>query len=208
MTVTALVPAGRRSRRVYIDGEERFLLSDRFLREQGIEEGTAITGEMLAEIMEHLRLCALERCGTLLSARDLTAYELRAKLMRAGFPEDTADTAVRSMLEAHYIDDRRLAASYVQNHLEDRSISRIRRDLSAKGVDRELIAEAIGNAASPAEAARLQEGQIRSLLRKRGFDPETADRQERMKTMAFLYRRGFPQDMIRRMAGGGEDIDG
>ena len=43
------------------------------------------------------------------------------------------------------------------------------------------------------------------LLKKRGFDNESADYKERQKTMAFLRRKGYPTELIRRLTGGGED---
>ena len=50
-----------------------------------------------------------------------------------------------------------------------------------------------------------QRQQVMRLLEKRGFDPCEAGYEERQKTMAFLHRKGYPADLIRRMTGGRDE---
>jgi SOS response regulatory protein OraA/RecX len=134
---------------------------------------------------EELRSMALRKCGELLKSQDYTEQRLRMKLQTAGFPEDTIDTAVEAMKEAHYIDDRRYAENYVKYHLKDRSRRRIKQDLQERGVAEEIIQESFqtitetaeeeegaGETVSPADEAEIT--QIKALLRKKQYDPETA----------------------------------
>ena len=59
----------------------------------------------------------------------------------------------------------------------------------------EAVSEAESAETDPEEA---QFRQIRYLLKKRGFDPDAPDFKEKQKTMAFLHRKGYDADLIRR----------
>ena len=66
-----------------------------------------------------------------------------------------------------------------------------------KGVDRNLIEEAVSLVQE--RDGRQEEGKmIQRLLEKRHFDPEEADLTERRKVQAFLMRKGFTAEGIRR----------
>ncbi|MCI2048220.1 MAG: recombination regulator RecX [Lachnospiraceae bacterium] len=157
-----------------------------------------------------LRKLALYKCGELLKGQDYTEQRLLRKLTESGFPEDTAREAVSAMAEAHYIDDRRYSENYVALHLRDRSRKRIEQELYERGIAEDLIEAAFrhaecGDTGKEGESgeesgsiAGMEYRQIRRLLDKRGFDPRTATWEERQKIMASLYRKGYPQDLIRR----------
>ena len=79
------------------------------------------------------------------------------------------------------------------------------RDLAQKGISEEVIEEALDAVGEEENLEEAQRSQIIRILRKRGFDPCTADYEEKQKTMAFLHRKGYPTEMIRRLTGSGED---
>ena len=54
-------------------------------------------------------------------------------------------------------------------------------------------------AAEEIDPQAAQEEQIRALLAKRRYPGEAADPAEKQKTMAFLYRKGYPIDLIRHV---------
>jgi SOS response regulatory protein OraA/RecX len=68
-----------------------------------------------------------------------------------------------------------------------------------------VIEEAFAAVGEEENVDDAQKEQVLRLLRKRGFDPGAASYEERQKTMAFLHRKGYPADLIRRLTGGGED---
>jgi regulatory protein len=158
---------------------------------------------------EELRSMVLRKCGELLKSQDYSEQRLRMKLRTAGFPEDTVTMAVEAMKDAHYIDDRRYAENYVKYHLRDRSRRRIEQDLQERGIAEDIIEEAFQavtenavektdteNGVSAADEAEIE--QICKLLRKKQFDLAAAGWEERQKIMAFLYRKGYTQENIRR----------
>ncbi|MBQ6363685.1 MAG: regulatory protein RecX [Lachnospiraceae bacterium] len=179
------------------DGGESFTVSVRDARLYGLEEGAEISASVLSLIREQLRKEILHESGILLGGRDYTEKRLTEKLLERDYPEDLVQEAVQSLKEARYLDDRRFAEQYLSAHLSDRSIARIRQDLAQRGVDNKLIDEAV-SACSVEEIQEEELAQIRQLLKKRHYDPESADYAEQQKTAAFLYRRGFDAGLIRK----------
>ncbi len=79
--------------------------------------------------------------------------------------------------------------------------SRIARELTARGVSRELVDEALDGIEAGAELATIR----KILARKRWpANPSTADRQRMFR---HLFARGFPADLIGKALGGRVDHD-
>ncbi len=197
MIITSRIPKGKTRCTIMTDGGESFTVSVRDARLYGLEEGAEISASVLSLIREQLRKEILHESGILLGGRDYTEKRLTEKLLERDYPEDLVQEAVQSLKEARYLDDRRFAEQYLSAHLSDRSIARIRQDLAQRGVDNKLIDEAV-SACSVEEIQEEELAQIRQLLKKRHYDPESADYAEQQKTAAFLYRRGFDAGLIRK----------
>ena len=197
MIITSRIPKGKTRCTITTDGGEIFTVSVRDARLYGLEEGAEISASVLSLIREQLRKEILHESGILLGGRDYTEKRLTEKLLERDYPEDLVQEAVQSLKEARYLDDRRFAEQYLSAHLSDRSIARIRQDLAQRGVDNKLIDEAV-SACSVEEIQEEELAQIRQLLKKRHYDPESADYAEQQKTAAFLYRRGFDAGLIRK----------
>lgn len=197
MIITSRIPKGKTRCTITTDGGESFTVSVRDARLYGLEEGAEISASVLSLIREQLRKEILHESGILLGGRDYTEKRLTEKLLERDYPEDLVQEAVQSLKEARYLDDRRFAEQYLSAHLSDRSIARIRQDLAQRGVDNKLIDEAV-SACSVEEIQEEELAQIRQLLKKRHYDPESADYAEQQKTAAFLYRRGFDAGLIRK----------
>ena len=145
---------------------------------------------------EDRRKECLRKCGNLLAQRDYTCARLRDKLMSAGYEEDLVGEVIDSLIEAHYLDDRRYAQSFIEAHWEDRSKLRIRADLDSRGVPSQVISEVLSEAARE-RGNEAEIRQIRRLIEKRGFDPSSATWEERSKMQAFLYRKGYGSASVR-----------
>lgn len=209
MLITAIESISKTRTRVTIDYDRTLVLSNRECVAYGLREGQALDEAIYEEIMESLRSAALCRAGNLLKGMDYTAQGMRERLTRAGYPADIAAEVTTRLVDAHYIDDRRYAESYIRYHVQDRSMARIREDLRGKGISRELLAEVLS--AYEEEhgdgAAAAEEAQIRKALAKRHFDAATATYEDRMRTMAALARKGYSAERIRRVMGGDADIN-
>lgn len=199
MLITALVPVGKTKTRVVIDEDRTLVLPNKDLGAFGVRLGEELPDETWNAIMQQFREEVLRKCGSLLTGGDYTAKGLRDRLIRSGYPEEIADEALAGMEEAGYIDDRRYAENYIRYHGEDRSRGRCRMDLLAKGVPAELVEEVMASLDQEEGDAALEREvqQIRSIMRKRRFDPDNASWEETQKLMAFLLRKGYSSDVIR-----------
>ena len=146
----------------------------------------------------------LNAAARFLEARPRSVDELRRHLTGAGYRDELIEAAVARLLELGMLDDRAFGRAWVESR--DRARPRgehtLRRELSQKGLDRELIGEIIEERPAGGEAeaeASPDELAAERLLRKRAAaltrisDP----RQRRDRAYALLARNGFDPDVCR-----------
>ena len=198
MQITDLTPVGKTRTRVTIDYDQTLVLSNRDILQFNLRKDAKILDKTWEEICGKLKSDALMKCGSLLKDMDYTEKALSGKLSGSGFPEEIVRVAVEAMKEAHYVDDRRFAENYLHSHAGSRSRLRLRMDLLNKGIPSDLADEVFADWEEENGSRIFEEevSQIHELLRKRHYDPETADWQETQKTNAFLMRKGYSSEVI------------
>ena len=136
----------------------------------------------------------------LLAGRDFSRHELAARLLRKGHAGPVVEAAVAGLVQEGLLREERYVELFVTQHAaRGRGPARIRMELREKGVDAELIDQALGAAAADwGRAAR------EARRRKFGASPP-ADYRERAKQARFLQYRGFSSEQIRAALGPGED---
>lgn len=190
---------GRRKITVCSDGQVySFILPVKDVRMLHLAQGEDLDTVQWEEVLSLLRKGCLQRSADLLSRQDYSRLKLREKLLTS-YPEIVTDPVLDELEEAHYVDDGRFARSYVRSHMYEKSRMRMRQDLVRRGIDKDLAARAVseifsedgGNGEDP------EREQIRRILKKKGYDAETADWQQKQKIMSSIYRRGFSAEKIR-----------
>lgn len=128
----------------------------------------------------------------LVSRRDYTTAELKDRLVAKGYEEHDADDTVRALVTDGTLDDRRVAAAHVRTagRVKGRGRLRILRELQARGIDRDLARELVGEVDADDEADSI----ARILLRRKV--PRRPRPEDRRKIFQHLLRRGFPADAI------------
>ncbi len=136
-----------------------------------------------------------------LNRRERTVAELVRLLAAKRVEPDAIDAVVAELLEQGYLDD----ASYAQRFADDRrrldawGAERIERKLLSLGIDRELIAAAIGEQDHDGELEAALE-----ILARRFPDPPQTPR-DRDRALGVLVRKGYglelAYDALRRHAG-------
>ncbi len=198
MTVTQVAEASGSRRRVYLDGQFAFLLYQGELRRFHIEEGQELSEESYQCIMTQiLPKRAKLRSMNLLRSKAYTRRQLEDKLRQGEYPQACIEEALSYVESYGYIDDGRYARDFIEAHLQDKSRSRIKTDLMKKGIDKDTIQEAF-EALGALGVEQDEMELILTLLRKKKYRPDTATKQEQQKMYGFLYRRGFPSDLICR----------
>lgn len=138
---------------------------------------------------------AKKRAMHILKQMDRTEHQLREKLARGEYPQECIDSAVEYVKKYRYLDDERFASSYVRYHQEKLSRQQLSVKLSQKGVNKDIIAEALEMEYEADDGEK-----IRNLLSKRHFDPDNTDRQENNKIYQYILRRGFKSsDILKEM---------
>jgi regulatory protein len=135
-----------------------------------------------------LRLAALR----LLGRRDYTIAELTTRLLGRGYvPEEVAATVARLTTDGS-IDDRRVARVHVRvaSQAKGRGRLRIEAELRARGIDSEIIREALADLSADDDRQAIE----RFLARRQAHAPIASIDRERLFRQ--LLRRGFPADAI------------
>jgi regulatory protein len=134
----------------------------------------------------------LELAYRYLNHRDRTESEMRQHLEAKGVEATEADGAIETLRDQGYLNDARYASVFAQDKrlLEEWGSDRIRRALAERGIDRELIDEAVAAGGdTETELERALE-----LLRRR-FPSPPRERRERDRALAVLLRKGYDSEL-------------
>ena len=173
-----------------------FALYRREADQFGIREGADLPAEIIDRIIDDLLVKRSRlRCMNLLKASDRTTGQLKETLKRDGYPEGVIRQALEYVASFHYTDDTRYAQNYVRLMSGKKSRRQIAYELGKKGVDRDTIRAVLSDAYEDAPAR--EEEAIWALARKRGLDPEKADRAELERFCRYLTGKGFDFSTIR-----------
>lgn len=177
--------------RIIMDENVALVLYKADLRRYNLTEGTVLEQKQidvfLEEILPHR---AKARCLKLLQSKDYTENEIRHKLTDDGYPESVIDVAVQYLYKFHYLDDKRYVKLFYQSRCTRKSKKQIIQDLQQKGIGKDVILEVLNDLDSD-EVSGGDMYCIRKLLCKRKYNDETADYEEKEKTKAYLFRKGF-----------------
>lgn len=198
MIVTQLADMGKGRYKVYIEERPVFALYRGELNRLGIREGEEIPEESLREIREEiLPLRAKKRAMNLLQKREYTSAGLREKLREGEYPEACIEEALAYVESYGYVDDLRYARDFIAYNLERKSRMRIEQDLLRKGIRKDTL-RAVFDELEEQGTRQDEATMIKNLLEKKKYDAKTADRQEKQRMYAFLYRKGFHSEAINR----------
>ncbi len=132
-----------------------------------------------------------------LDKRDRTQAEVRRRLEQRGVGASTVDAALQTLIDLGVLDDARFARLFVEDKrgLEQWGNERIRRTLTERGIDRELIEQSL--AVPDHDETELD--RALALLRRRFPDPPR-DRRERERALGVLLAKGVRERACARRA--------
>jgi regulatory protein len=131
----------------------------------------------------------------LLSRRELTVAECRARLLARRHSEEKVEAAIEHLLETGGLDDMRVAKAFARTAAEVKGRGRLRvmRELTARGVDRDVAAEAVGEVFGEMDERSLVSRALQKKLRGR---QKPADRAEYTRLYQHLMRQGFTPAVV------------
>jgi regulatory protein len=134
---------------------------------------------------------ALELAYAHLNRRDRTVAEVRRHLQYHGSEAEAIERALEILQEQGYLDDARYVRLFIEDKrtLEQWGTERIGRALRERGIDHELVDDALGAPQGESELERAL-----SLLRRRFPDPPRS-RSERNRALGILVRKGYDSEL-------------
>jgi len=191
--ITEITAQSRNPNRVniFLDGEFSFSLSR--LVAAWLEPGKVLNQEQIDDLVERdTKEKILQAALKLVDYRPRTENELREKLSKKGFDEEKIEGVVEKLRESKVIQDNRFAESWVENRNEFHPRSRrlIMYELKSKGINEEVIEEALKNSANDEVLAINAARKLKN--RYSGLEWPVFQK----KTSAHLLRKGFSYDVV------------
>jgi regulatory protein len=126
----------------------------------------------------------------LLAGRELSAAEIRSRLLDRDHPRAEVDAAIEQLIEAGSLDDGRVARACARTalNIKGRGRLRIARELREKGIAEETVTAAIADVVGDLDERTLVARAIEKKLKGR---PRPADRAAYARLYQHLMRQGF-----------------
>ena len=188
MTVSKIEPLSKSRYKVFIEGQFAFTLYKGELSRYHIAEDNRIDEEVYDILRKLVIKRAKLRAMHLLSDMGRTESQLRTKLKQGGYPDEVVEEAIRYVKSFGYINDAEYVRSFIDSRKEKKSKKEIYAALKQKGVDSDIIEQVFEEMDYGEEDSRQA---IEALMRKRNYNPDSADLKEKQKLMGYLMRKGF-----------------
>lgn len=186
---------GGRLRELATSRGRRFLVLNEPTSERFLEVGVELDRGDIEELEGPIAVSAgLALAYRLLSVRDRTEWEIRQSLSQRGITSTKAgDQVVQALRRQGYLDDRRLAASYIRYITTHRPSGPhlLKRKLGAMGVGEDIIKAEIGEAMTPQREKEIALDLARNRFQD-GMDRKRAVR----RIHGLLSRRGFSSGIV------------
>ncbi len=131
-----------------------------------------------------------------LALREHSSVELRNKLVGKGHDESLVDELLLALQQQNFLSDQRFAESYWRTRsAKGYGPMRIAQELKLKGIDATLVQ-------TTRQTSEIDFFAVLSAAYEKKYrGAPLSDRQDAAKRMNYLYRRGFPTEMIRELLG-------
>lgn len=196
MTVTKIETVTKNRYRVYVDEQFAFVLYKGELSHYQVIEGNEITTDTYEEIRKEIILKRAKlRALHLLNSMGRTEAQLRKKLKDSEYADDIIEEAIKYVKSFGYVNDTEYARSFILNRKDKKSRKELYMLLSQKGLATGILDEVFEEVYDEDSSKEA----IRSILKKKKFDPDTADKIQTQKILGYLTRKGFLYEDIRQV---------
>jgi len=192
--ITAISAGRGRGRRVnvFLDGKFAFSLEAEVAVKEGLQVGQELSADQIEALArsDHFHRC-LNAAAHYLSYRPRSESELRERLYRRGFGDDSVEVVIAKLKEQGLVDDTAFAQFWKGNResFSPRSQWLTRLELRRKGIAEEIIAGVVDAIDDDDSAYRAALSKARSL--------SLSDYQSfRRRLGGYLRRRGFSYEVI------------
>lgn len=181
---------------IFIDGKFAFGMDKGDCSYLGLKTGMELTQDRYDYIVDNVVYTkAYQQADRFIGFKLRTEKEVRDKLKENEYSDSIIDRVISSMIKYKYIDDENYALMYARDcrKLKKWGPQRIKIELYKKGIEGSIADRAV-------ESLDVDDTDevIRGLLEKR-IKNTPIDLKEKQKHFAFLLRRGFNSDDIKRV---------
>jgi regulatory protein len=186
----------RRGRaRVFVDGEFWAEIDAGEALARGVVEGAVFSSEELALArVAGERPVAMGRALNLLGYRARSEAELRERLRRYGYAEETIELVVLRLRELGYLDDAEFARLKAHQQARKYGPRRVSVELRKSGVQEDLAREVVQE-----EFAGRSEAEEARAAAARRYNGRGSDAEAR-RVYGFLVRRGYSAEVCAQVA--------
>lgn len=173
-------------------------VSEGTLVRSGLAQGDDVDEQTLKRLQsDDEQSQALVSAYGYLARRPHSGSELRKKLEAKGYSQPGIGSALKRLEELGYVNDREFAKAWIRERGGDRGFHLLNAELRKKGIDPDIISEALAERTEDKEADLSQ---VRDLAAKR----YARLRSQPWETVyarlgGYLSRRGYPSDLVRQL---------
>lgn len=195
--VTDIKELSGRRRLVVINYEPAFAVYTSELKKFDIHKDNIISvGTYNTLLTEVLNKRAAARAMNLLKSRDYARQELIDRLSKDYYPESSVSYALDYVEHYGYINDYRYAQNYLQFKGTAKSQKQITVYLHKKGIAPDIIEQVCDEYYGQSEDVQLN--LIVGQMRKKASQIQDFSYENKIKLMAYFYRKGFEADTIKK----------
>jgi regulatory protein len=181
--------------RIFVDGEFWAEIDAGVAAERGLREGVALgIGELYEARVAGERALAMGRALNFLGYRARSEKEVRDRLRRYGYGEETVGSVIGRLKELGYLDDEDFARFVARDKARRYGPRRLSAELRRSGVDAELARGAVDEEF----AGRSEVEEARSAAARR-YNRGGSDAEAR-RVYGFLVRRGYSAEVCAAVA--------
>src|SRR5215212_9020156 len=181
--------------RIWVEGELWAEIDADVAKERGLREGDALSSEELEEVrVAGERALATGRALHFLGYRARSRREVRDRLRRYGYGEETVGGVIGRLEELGYLDDEEFARTAAREKARRYGPRRVSADLRRSGVDAELAEDVVEE-----EFAERSEVEAARSAAARRYNRGRSDAEAR-RVYGFLIRRGYSADVCAEVA--------
>ena len=183
---------------VYINYEPAFALYSGEVFRYNLKAESYISEQTYDEIITTLSKRALTRALYLFKDKDYTEYEIKSKLLKAYYPEQSIECSTKYLKDNHFINDKRYAYNYITFKSGSYSSKVIVNKLRQKGIASDDIDAAFEEFTS--DNSESEYNTLINLIYKKLKSRSVIDLsyEEKQKLIAYMCRKGFSYDMARK----------
>ncbi|MCK4353347.1 RecX family transcriptional regulator [candidate division WOR-3 bacterium] len=195
MRITKIEVQKRRANRrsIYVDGKFFVGLDEETLLTSGIKEGMEIDTKELEKITYfETKRKAKEYALNLLSYRQRSKKELQNRLKKKEFEEKCINEVIDELESVGLMNDLEFAKVWIRERGSSRGIFKLKGELLAKGISKEMIEEALSE--FPISEPEVTQNLIQKWFNSHKHLPPEV---QRRRLLGFLLRRGISYDIVK-----------